>query len=74
MIVSKWEVCIVISGLGNVNQNSTEVSSHKSESDMYQKVWKYPGLWLETNPHPLLLAMPSSSTAMETNMEIYLKK
>ena len=57
----------------NANQNHNEVSSHTSQNDQLQKVYKQYMLeqvWRKGNPLILLVEMQTSTATMENNVEI----
>ena len=61
---------------GNANQNHSEVPSHASQNDCYQKVYKQYMLervWRKGKPLTLLVGMQTSIATMENSVEIPLK-
>ena len=57
----------------NANQNHNEVSSHTSQNDQLQKVYKQYMLeqvWRKGNPLILLVEMQTSTATMENSVEI----
>ena len=57
----------------NANQNHNEVSSHTSQNDQLQKVYKQYMLeqvWRKGNPLILLVEMQTSTATMDNSLEM----